>query len=367
MSVGVITVGLLVVNLLKLIEMLVNHGAALATVLKLLGMLVPIVLEQAIPIAVLMGTLLGIGRLSGNQELLAARACGISLYRLALPVIVFAMICCLLTLVVATRLAPASSFRTHALIYDLSRTSATSVLPEKVFNRNLPGITLYFEQSDYSGSKLINVLVSDSRDRPNVTTIVAKSATVIPSADGWSIVLHMKDGWNFASGSADDRHHYVRFKTYDIKVDLHGTLGQRKLAEFSMHDLRQAIQASPRKRNVWAETEIARRWAAAGEVLPLGIIGMILGLTRVRGGRSERLVLGVLIFFVYNVMARSVQAVAQAGIIDPYLALSMPILLFSIAALGLLHLSAQDLEAPGHVIISQCFGWMEERLKKVRE
>jgi lipopolysaccharide export system permease protein len=365
MSVVLITAGLLVINLLKLIELLVNHGAALTVVLRLLGLLVPIVLEQAIPIALLMGTLLGIGRLSGDQELLAARACGISLYRLALPVVVLALICCPLTLAIATRWAPTSGSEMRGLIYDLSRTSATSVLSEKVFNRNLPGVTLYFEQADPSGTKLFNVLISDSRDRPNVTTIVAKSATVLPSADGWSIILHLSEGWNFTSGSVDDDQHFVRFATDDINIDLRDTLGQRKLAEFSMLDLRDAIRLSPLKRNVWAETEIARRLAAAAIVLPLAIIGMLLGLTRVRGGRSERLVLGVLIFFLYHVALRSVEAMAQTGVIHPYFALSMPSLLFSIIALVGLHYSAMDLETPGREVVSQFFGWVEARFKQL--
>jgi lipopolysaccharide export system permease protein len=365
MSVVLITTGLLVINLLKLIELLVNHGAALTVVLKLLGLLIPIVLEQAIPIAVLIGTLIGIGRLSGDQELLAARACGISLYRLALPVVALAMICCPVILTITTRWAPSSSSRMRGLIYDLSRTSATSILSDKVFNRNLPGVTLYFEQADPSGTKLFNVLVSDARDRPSITTIVAKTATVIPSADGWSIVLHLSEGWNFTSGAVDDDQHFVRFVTDDINIDLRATLGQRKLAEFSMLDLRRAILVSPGKRNVWAETEIARRWTGAVAIFPLAIIGMILGLTRVRGGRSERMVMGILIFFLYHVVLRCVQAVAESGIIYPYFALILPSLILSILAIVGLHYSAMDLETPGREIVSQFFDWIEDRFKRI--
>jgi lipopolysaccharide export LptBFGC system permease protein LptF len=182
----------------------------------------------------------------------------------------------------------------------------------------------------------------------------------------------MNEGWSFGSGSfgADsdsdtDRQNFTRFAVYDINVDLRATLGQRKLVEFSMLDLRQAIQASPQRRNVWAETEIARRWASAGAVLPFAIIGMILGLTRVRGGRSERLVLGVLIFFLYHVASRSVQAMAQAGVIHPYFALSLPNLLFGSVAIILFHFSALDLEAPGHALVVAIFSWTQAQLKQL--
>jgi lipopolysaccharide export LptBFGC system permease protein LptF len=86
LSLAVITLGLLVINLLKLADLVVNHGATVGEVAGLIGCLLPAIFEQTLPVAVLIGVLLGIGRMSGDQELIAARACGVSLYRLAMPI-----------------------------------------------------------------------------------------------------------------------------------------------------------------------------------------------------------------------------------------------------------------------------------------
>ena len=83
MGLLVLTFALVVGRLLKLIEMMVNHGVTPMEIMQLLGYIVPGFLELTLPMAVLLGALLGFGRMSADHELIAARACGISLYRLA--------------------------------------------------------------------------------------------------------------------------------------------------------------------------------------------------------------------------------------------------------------------------------------------
>src|SRR6202045_1934462 len=91
-GVGLLTFALVAGRLLKLTEMVVNHGVTLRDVLSLMGFIMPAFLELTFPMAVLLGVLIGFGRMSADRELIAARACGISLYRLAIPVIAVALV-----------------------------------------------------------------------------------------------------------------------------------------------------------------------------------------------------------------------------------------------------------------------------------
>jgi len=86
LGVLLLTFALVTARLLKLTEMVVNHGVSLGVVASLIGFIMPAFLELTFPMAVLLGVLMGFGRMSGDRELIAARACGISLYRLAMPV-----------------------------------------------------------------------------------------------------------------------------------------------------------------------------------------------------------------------------------------------------------------------------------------
>src|SRR5271168_1987133 len=87
-----LTFALVTGRLLKLTEMVVNHGVTLGDVASLIGFIMPAFLELTFPMAVLLGVLMGFGRMSGDREIIAARACGVSLYRLAMPVIGFAIV-----------------------------------------------------------------------------------------------------------------------------------------------------------------------------------------------------------------------------------------------------------------------------------
>src|ERR1700690_4573163 len=90
-DVGLLTFALVTGKLLKLMDMVVNHGVSLAEVMRIIGYIMPAFLELTFPMAVLLGVLMGFGRMSSDQEMIAARACGISLYRLAIPVMIVAL------------------------------------------------------------------------------------------------------------------------------------------------------------------------------------------------------------------------------------------------------------------------------------
>src|SRR5579864_996760 len=92
LGVLLLTFALVTGRLLKLTEMVVNHGVTLSDVGALIGFIMPAFLELTFPMAVLLGVLMGFGRMSGDRELVAARACGISLYRLTLPVLAVALV-----------------------------------------------------------------------------------------------------------------------------------------------------------------------------------------------------------------------------------------------------------------------------------
>ncbi len=92
MGLGTLTFALVVARLLKLIEMVVNHGVGLGDVMGLIGYIMPGFLELSFPMAILLGVMLGFGRMSGDHELTAARACGIGLHRLAVPVLAMAVL-----------------------------------------------------------------------------------------------------------------------------------------------------------------------------------------------------------------------------------------------------------------------------------
>ncbi len=336
LSLGVITLALIVARLLKLVDLVVNQGVALAAVLALLGYLLPSLLSLSLPMAMLLGTLLGIGRLSSDSEIVAARACGVSLARLAVPVVVLAALIYPLDVMMTTRIAPASNVRLREQIVDLVRTRATAGLPEKVFNRNFDGMVIYFDHAEQSGSLLIDVLISDNRNPSAKSIIYAHSGVLIPHERELAVTLRLGDGWIF--GGDRDSHHVARFDTYDINVvpSTGLPINEKTPIELSMSALRTQIAKArgSGKRDVLAEIELAHRWTIPLAIFPFALLGMTLGLTPVRGGRSERYAFALTLFFSYYVLMRVGEAMALTRVLDTYVAASIPDMLFTIVAIA---------------------------------
>src|SRR5271167_953568 len=145
LGVLLLTFALVTGRLLKLTEMVVNHGVSLADVASLIGFIIPAFLELTFPMALLLGVLMGFGRMSGDREIIAARACGISLYRLSVPVLGVALMVWALSSWLAFSVRPWANAKLHERLFELTRTSSTAGLKEKIFSRNFPGIVLYVD------------------------------------------------------------------------------------------------------------------------------------------------------------------------------------------------------------------------------
>ena len=180
LGVALLTFALVAGRLLKLTELVVNHGVKPVEVLGLIGYIMPGFLELTFPMAVLLGVLLGFGRMSNDQELTAARACGISLYRLAVPVMMVAIVVYAISSWFAFKVRPWANSNLAQQLYEITRTRTSAGLKEKVFNRNFPGIVLYVDQVSPADSSLSGVLISDERDPAQQNTIVARRGLLIP-------------------------------------------------------------------------------------------------------------------------------------------------------------------------------------------
>jgi lipopolysaccharide export system permease protein len=346
LSLGVITFALIVARLLKLVDLVINQGVATTEVLALVGYLVPSLLALSLPMAVLLGTMLGIGRLSGDQEIIAARACGVSFGRLSVPVIMLAVAIYPIEASMATNIAPAANVKLRGELIDLMHTRATAGLPEKVFNRDFDGMVIYFDRVEPPGTRLKGVLISDNRNPSSKSIIFARNGLLVPHAKDLAVTLELSDGWIFGGDNTRDARHVVRFDTYDISVVPKAGLriGQPLPLELDMRDLRRSITVARRagRPNIPAEIEMAHRWTIPLAIFPFALLGMTLGLTPVRGGRSERFAFALLLFFVYYVLMRAADAMAQAHILDTYIGAGIPDLTFSAIAIAPFRRSVLD-------------------------
>src|SRR5271170_5525136 len=202
LGVALLTFALVTGRLLKLTEMVVNRGVSLGDVASLIGYIMPAFLELTFPMAVLLGVLMGFGRMSGDRELTAARACGVSLYRLALPVLGVAAVVYVVSSWLAFTVRPWANSHLREQLFELTQTRSTAGLKEKIFNRNFPGLVVYVDEISPSDEGLKGVLISDARDPRQQSKIIARSGMIIPDAAAKSITLRLFNGSLFGVEAA---------------------------------------------------------------------------------------------------------------------------------------------------------------------
>jgi len=156
-AVGVCAGLLLLGNLLKeVLNLLMSGQATLGLVLRGIGLLLPFIFVFALPMGTLTASLLVFGRLSADQELTAARANGISLLSLAIPVVWLSLALCGICAWINLDLAPRSRFAYKTLLSELATKKAPSLIPPGRFFTDLPNFVIYFERIE--GNEIEEVL-----------------------------------------------------------------------------------------------------------------------------------------------------------------------------------------------------------------
>jgi lipopolysaccharide export system permease protein len=358
MGVALLTFALVTGKLLKLTDMVVNHGVSIGEVVGLMAFIMPAFLELTFPMAVLLGVLLGFGRMSGDREMIAARACGISLYRIAVPVMMVAALVYILSSWFAFSIRPWANTSLEQQLFYLTRTRVSSVLKEKVFNSGFKGMVVYVDQVSDSGSSLHGVMISDARTPDQQNTIIARRGTLLPDARNNQLTLRLFDGSIFGADPKTDKSHVTNFNTYDLAIRANDAFEATWLApdEMSYPVLMAAIRQgrASGKRDYEAETELARKYMIPVATLLFALLGISLGLKPARGGQSERFGVSVALFFFYYALMRVGQSLGERGVLNAFVAMAIPDVVFLALAIWLFIRAAEDRgnegRGPGDVV-----------------
>ncbi len=346
LGVALLTFALVTGRLLKLTEMVVNRGVTLGDVASLIGYIMPAFLELTFPMAVLLGVLMGFGRMSGDRELIAARACGMSLYRLAAPVLGFAIVIWAISSWLAFSVRPWANSHLRERLFELTQTRSSAGLKDKVFNRNFPGLVVYVDHISAKDEVLHGVLISDARNPSQQNTIIAKNGIIVPDQAHQTITLRLYDGSVFGLEAANDTTHVTSFRIYDLNLRPESELGigERDPEEMSFRALQLATAKARAagKPDYNAETEMASKFTLPFTTVLFALLGIPLGLKPARGGQSERFGVAIALFFLYYSLMRAGDALALRGRLDPFVAMSIPDIVFTILAVALFLRSAAD-------------------------
>ncbi len=191
MTMLVFTFVLLVGSALReLLPLLVSGQATFLMILKAFGMLIPFVFAFALPMAMLTSTILTFERFSGDQELTAARASGISLISLSAPILLLGLVLCGVSAAINMYIAPQCRVSYNGLRNDMRGALANFKLPEGY--TDLPGdqhYTIYTRRN--RNQNLQDVMIYSVRDETNSDTMIAPWGHYFVDLTNQDLVLNL--------------------------------------------------------------------------------------------------------------------------------------------------------------------------------
>ena len=160
---------------------------------------------QALPLAVLMASLITFGNFGERLELLAMKTAGIPLLRIMRPVMIFSIILAGVSFYFQNVTVPKAAKNLYALIYSINEKSPELEIPEGVFYNQIKGYNMYVKHKDFDTGLLYDVTIYDhSEGYDKLSVYVSDSATLETTADKQHLYLHLFSGEQFGQNGSMD-------------------------------------------------------------------------------------------------------------------------------------------------------------------
>jgi LPS export ABC transporter permease LptF/LPS export ABC transporter permease LptG len=324
-------------QLVRLMSLFVRHTGSGTQILKLFLCIFPGVFTFTIPMAVLIGVLLGLGRMSADSEIIALTALGIGRRRILVPVAVLAVAGTFATLVMTLWLGPVSLRTFRGLEADLISSQVSFQVQPRVFDERFPRYVLYVSDVSASGTQWHGVFLAEAGGENGSRVTLAENAIVIAEPRQGKLELHLQGGSTHEFDRAEPDHYSVTaFGQSDWPIEVSGLVPSkpRQLSnpERPISDLARDNTRGWRE----ARVEMYRRFAFPVACLAFALIAVPLGAQPRRGGRAAGSLIAVVLIASYYLLLIMGAGMARQGTLPPAIGLWIADAVLAITGLALL-------------------------------
>jgi lipopolysaccharide export system permease protein len=341
----------LIAGFLPLLQRGMEAGLGLTLILfQMLITALPSTLVTVLPLSMTIGILLGLGRLTADNEIAAVKSSGIPVTRLLPPVLALGLIGFGLSIFCTLELIPRGVGEGRRLMHQAVTTRADAGIEERTFFDKLDGLVLYVEHLDRNTGILTNIFIRESSDPEEPKTIIARKGRVLPDPKGKALILHLGDGAVVSENRSGDTLGALSFESQIFRYplgDLAAETSNPSLEEQSIEEVRARIRDAREKakrstgltKEFYERVErlgrmiIAQRFAYPMACVALALMAFPLGVTDMGKSRLNNVSVGLVAVFAYYAFSLAAERAARSGLAPPEAALSMPPIVFIPAAL----------------------------------
>jgi LPS export ABC transporter permease LptG/LPS export ABC transporter permease LptF len=373
--VGPLALGFLVYTFILLIrflfqsaEMIIRRGLPLSVVGELLVYTLPNIVVLTIPMSLLFGILIAVGRLASDSELIALRSSGVSLVSLYRPILFISAVFWILNTALMVWVLP---WGNHSLQYlrltIITETVARQVEP-RVFYSEFEGALLYVFEQPESVDQWRGVMLAQSMPGTRNQVTVADAGRLTLDEAGERVVLELEKAvtheidFNQAGSYQINRQDRVGQVLQDEftssqrrSISASKTVREQSIEE--LLNLKQDREVSDEMRNL-ARVEIHKKFSIPFACMVFGLCALPLGFNNRRGSKASGFALSILVILVYYVMLSNGEEAARFGRLPPWAAMWIPNLVMAVIGVALLFRRNRDKS----LLLSKVDRWVREDL-----
>ena len=292
---------------MRYLETLVAKGVSWQVAGRILLTLIPQGLGLTIPMALLTGLLIGLGRLSADREAVALLACGVSPYRLMRPVILMATVASAATMYVMIKAIPDANQTFREITFEVVTKKVENDIRPREFFEDFPGWVLYVRDQPEQQPGWRDVLVANTSKPETTELFLASRGRLVIKRDERRVDLILADGRRYTGGKPGETETY-QFGELTMSLDPDSVFKRAELprgvTEKTIQELRDDMHQKI-KQGLSPHPEILQieqKFSIPTACFVFASIGLALGLTVARDSKLAGFVVGIAVIFAYYIV-----------------------------------------------------------------
>jgi len=370
-NVGFLLFIFLMTRILDITNYIVNYKVGLLTVLSMLLYSMPEFLQFVIPMSVMLAVLLTFMRMSGDNEIIALKASGFSIYQFLPPVVLFCLVGAMVTLLLTIYGIPWGNLSLRVLTTRAAASSFEIGLKERTFNDNFKDVMLYVSKINAGSKELQDVFIEDKRTKDMVSTIVSSRGKLLGDPENLYFTLRLWDGTINQVDIKEKSVNSIQFDTYDVRLDIKELMQgsdnrEKSRSEMSLGEMRNVIKTSEQKDITYKKLlmDYHKKFSIPLASVVLGLIAVALGIQQEVRKRSSGLAFGLALFLIYYIVLTIGIGFVKSGKMPPFLGIWTPNLVMGAIAVILIYRSGKERPLLTDVLTAGAPAFIEKMIKR---
>lgn len=338
-GVGIFTaLGVSLGNLFYLVNQVIDKGLPIADAMQVMLLNIPQFVAYSFPTSALLSTLLTFSRLSSDSELVALKSCGVTVYRMIIPVMVFCTLLTGLLFVFNENLVPAANYQAKTTLNRALDRADRNFREEDILYQEFEKVirpngregemmSRLFYAKEFDGDQMKGLTILDFSRGELSQIISAKTAVWDPDTSVWNFY----DGTIYAVSPDGSFRNIIKFTEQTLQIP-RGPLdlasesrdyGEMNIAQ-SLDYLEVIRQSGDIDKIRELQVRIQQKYALPFTCIAFGLVGAALGAQLRRTGRATAFAVSIVLLFAYYLLAFLTGAIAQVGVMPPILGAWLP-------------------------------------------